>query len=578
MESACGRYVITYNGELYNTANLRHALLQKGIALRGSSDTELLVNSISIWGIDVTLHKINGIFAFGLWDKKERRLSLVRDPIGVKPLYFSSSSSRTIFASELRALSVFPDFDAALDRNAVGAFLQNNFIPSPLTIYSQVESLPPGTIAEIDSTGQLSHRCYWDIREVASRAAPARRRQISEKDAIETLHTLLRQIVRDQLVSDVPVGVFLSGGIDSSLMASLMRECSNGPVHSFSIGFEDPVLNEAVHAEKVAQHLGTSHSSIYVDDQEVLSEIQNLPNIYDQPLADISLIPMHLLSRHTAATVKVALSGDGGDEFFFGYDRFFKGDRVYQLASALPGIVRQGAANLLDGLGAEAFRRDGFQRTGKVARMLWHMTQLVHYGKSEPRNIYRHFVTHWPEAESMIGDFTRNDDRWSHNVAAAESFADFMMLHEMTGFMTDQVLAKVDRASMAASLEVRVPLLDTRLIEHAWELPISFKYRSGQGKWCLRQILYRYVPSGIVDRPKAGFRPPLGQWLRGPLREWAEHHLSEAALARFGLLNPAPSRALWMAHLSGRVDASDKLWTLLTLQSWLEHNASRTAL
>lgn len=571
MSSSCKRFTITYNGELYNTAELREALVRKGFAFRGTSDTEVVVNAISAWGIEDAARKFNGIFAFGVWDRKERCLMLVRDRVGVKPLYWSRYNGHFAFASELRAIATIEDFDRTLDRSAMGAFLQNNYIPVPLTIYKDVRALEPGTIMSVRSGGAIATVRYWDLAETVSELAPQRAKDIDAQAAIEELGLLLRDAVARQLVSDVPIGAFLSGGIDSSTVVALMQQVSPSPVRTFSIGFESKELDEAVAAKQVSKHLGTRHRELYVSDRDVLDSIPRLSSIFDQPLADVSCAPMYLLSKMASEEVTVALSGDGGDELFYGYDRFIAACNLQRKLKLVPRSARRATARLLDDIGARQFRHNGFQRPGKASRTAWHAARIIDYAKDDPSNTYLHFITHWPEPERLIDGTARNVDSWNRSKAATPEFYDRVMLHDAMNFMTDQVLAKVDRASMAVSLEARVPLLDHRVIEMAWRLPFSLKYRGGKGKWCLREVLHRHVPQALVDRPKSGFQPPIGAWLRGPLRDWAEYLLSENTMVKWDVLNPRPARQLWSAHLEGQVDASSQLWSLLSLQSWLEN-------
>ncbi len=569
MRSHCGRYVITYNGELYNADEIRSELIAQGVAFRGTSDTEVLVNAISVHGLVRTLKALNGIFAFAVWDTSDRVLSLARDHVGIKPLFYSRNNARLAFASEVRALAIMDGFDRTLDFAAVGSFLQHNYIRAPLTIYRDVRSLEPGHVLTIGADGSVTDESYWDICDIVTRQAGDRRAATDDADVIDGLESILTDAVRRQLVSDVPIGAFLSGGVDSSTVVALIQKVASRPVRTFSIGFEDDKLNEAVVARAVADHLKTDHTELYVQEQDALDCVPNIARLYDQPLADTSTIPTYLLCKMAREHVTVALSGDGGDELFYGYSRFEKAAGLHDRLRRLPGPMRRLAGGALDVFGGRNLRQ-GFPLSGASGeRARWHAGRLLHLAGRNPSDAYLHLHTHWAEPEQIAPGAITDRLRWPESEGVTESLRERMMLHDARTYMTDDVLVKVDRASMAASLEARVPLLDPRVIAHAWSLPMSVKFRDGETKWALRQVLYRHVPRALIDRPKSGFGAPIGAWLRGPLREWAEDLLSERALGDQGLFNVAAVRRVWEAHLSGRVDVSSYLWSVVMLQAWM---------
>lgn len=570
MASHCGRFVITYNGELYNTQDIRDELMPRGIHFRGTSDTEVLVNAVATWGIEEATRRMNGIFAFAIWDRECHTLHLVRDRVGVKPLFYATLNNGLGFASELRALATLPSLDRTLDIAAIGSLVTYNYIRAPKTIYRSIRAVEPGTILSLEATGGRHVSTYWSLPQVVRDRASERARPRDAREAIDELEALLRDAVSRQLVSDVPIGAFLSGGIDSSTVASLMQSLSSKPVRTFSIGFESRALDEAVAAKAVASHLGTEHRELYVTDRELLDCITDLPTIYDQPLADPSGVPMFLLSRMARRDVTVALSGDGGDELFHGYTRYFTAAAARHRVTSVPSVFRGAARIGANALGAAGFRETGFRHGGRILRNSWHAARLIEHAGGDLDDCYLPFMLHWSNPAVVAPGAVPDLDLWQSCKMATGNFPELMMLNDALGFMVDYVLAKVDRASMAVSLEARVPLLDHRVIEHAWSLPHDLKMRDGAGKWCLRQVLYRYVPQALVDRPKSGFAAPLGTWLRGPLRDWAEHLLSDTTLSKWGVLTSRPVRRLWNAHVAGKVDGSSHLWSLIMLQAWLE--------
>lgn len=572
MTSDCGRFTITYNGELYNTAELRRELEALGHRFRGTSDTEVLVDAISEWGVAKACLRLNGIFAFAVWDASERRLSLVRDRVGVKPLFYSTDDRRLSFASEVRALSILPDFDRSLDGDAVRSLITNNHIQTPNTIYRCVKAVPPGSIVSFSGPGAPSLSSYWDAAQAVARGSRSRQAHRPVDEVLDELERLLDDSVRRQLVSDVPIGAFLSGGVDSSLVAALMQKNSSSRIKTFSIGFDDPSLDEAPFAKAVAAHLGTEHRELYFDAATVADTVPLMANVLDQPLSDVSSIPMYLLSKMASEDVTVCLSGDGGDELFFGYRRYLEAMRVRRALAHAPDPLLKAFAAALSAFGGERIRDEGFLRPGRAGRSAWQAARLIHYGGRDLNDVYLHFVTA-QLGPRLIEASPRVENRlWQSNKSVVADFPELLMLHDFTGYLPDEVLTKLDRTTMAASLEGRVPFLDERVVEFAWETPISMKLRDGIGKWCVRKVLSRFVPQPLIDRPKAGFSPPIGKWLRGPLKDWAESLLNDSAVKSAGLLNPELTRAVWRAHCQGKVDTSSQLWSMLSLQSWARAN------
>jgi asparagine synthase (glutamine-hydrolysing) len=572
MTSDCGRFTATYNGELYNTAELRRELESLGHRFRGASDTEVLVNAISAWGVAKACLKLNGIFAFAVWNEARRELSLARDRAGVKPLFYSSGDDRLSFASEIRALSILPEFDRSLDGDAVRSLITNNHIQSPNTIYRSVRAVAPGSIVSFLAPGAPLFSRYWDVAQAVAEAAPSRQAHRSVDETLDELEQLLDSSVRRQLVSDVPIGAFLSGGVDSSLITALMQKNSSKRVKTFSIGFDEPGLDEAPFAKAVAAHLGTEHRELYVEARTVFETVPLMTGVLDQPLSDVSSIPMYLLSKMASQDVTVCLSGDGGDELFFGYKRYLEAMRVRRALARAPAAFLKALATSLAVFGGDRIRDQGFLRPGRGGRAAWHAARLIHYGAKELNDIYLHFVTAQLGPRLIELNTPVENRLWQTNKSVITDFPELLMLHDFTGYLPDEVLVKLDRTTMAASLEGRVPFLDERVIDFAWRVPASLKLREGLGKWCVRRVLSRFVPAALIDRPKAGFSPPIGKWLRGPLKDWAESLLNDAAIKSTGLLNLESTKAVWRAHSDGKVDASSQLWSMLSLQSWVRAN------
>jgi asparagine synthase (glutamine-hydrolysing) len=585
MASPSGRYVIVYNGEIYNHLDLRRQLEEQGHSLqwRGHSDTETLLACIEAWGLELALQRSIGMFAFALWDRSERRLALARDRLGEKPLYYGwqgqGRDAAFLFGSELKALACHPAFAAEIDRDALALYMRHNSIPAPYSIYRGIAKVLPGTFITL-SPGQrepVVHR-YWSGPAVAE-AGVADRLGVGPHEAVDELEKLLMDAIGKQMLSDVPLGAFLSGGIDSSTVVALMQAQSSRPVKTFSIGFHEEGYNEAVHAKAVAQHLGTDHTELYVSPEEAMAVIPRLAAMYDEPFADSSQIPTFLVSQLARRHVTVALSGDAGDELFGGYDRYTVTGNFWKYVSAVPAPIRRATARGITSIPPRAWTRMAKAVRPVTPRSVhgllsgdkMHKAAGVLASKSVA-DLYRGVVSHWRDPASLVID-GREPPTWlTGNQPPLKGLGDIerMMALDLITYLPDDILVKVDRAAMAVSLETRVPFLDHRVVEMAWRLPMEYKLRDGQSKWALRQVLYRHVPKALLDRPKAGFGIPLAAWLRGPLREWAEDLLSEERLRRDGYFRPEPIRALWKAHQAGQVSLPYHLWDVLMFQSWLD--------
>ena len=577
MMSRNGRYVIAFNGEIYNFRVLRHTLEQEigGIAWRGASDTEALLESLAHWGVAAALRRCSGMFAFALWDRQERTLTLARDRMGEKPLYYGFAGHALLFASELKALRAHPACPSAISRAALSLYLHQSCIPAPHSIYDGIFKLPPGCFVQICDEQPLAPVCYWNYAEIAERGA-AQPFSGSDADAETRLHDLMRASVAEQMVADVPLGAFLSGGIDSSAIVALMQANSPRPIHTFSIGFEDAAYNEARYAKAVAAHLGTAHTEFYVTERDALDVIPLLPTMYDEPFADSSQIPTYLLSGLTRRHVTVSLSGDGGDELFGGYSRYASSVTLWRRAQKIPFWPRRAVCAALLRLPPPLFKGVSvglarfLRRHGDAAYSVTdklYKTAVVTQERTFPA-LYFAARTHWPDALRLLRDSAGFVE--VPPPCAAPSFLRQMMFFDTQNYLPDDILVKVDRAAMSMSLETRIPLLDSRIVEFAATLPDALLRRDGQGKWLLRRVLARYVPDQLIDRPKMGFGVPLGAWLRGALRDWAEALLDASRLRREGIFRPEPIRQRWEEHLSGERVWHYELWDILMFQAWLE--------
>ena len=571
MQSANGRFVISYNGEVYNAGELRAELERAGHKFRGHSDTEVIVEGFSEWGVGATVERLIGMFAFAVFDRRERVLTLARDRLGIKPVYWGRVDGRVAFASELKAFAVLPGFAPEIDRQALAAYLCTGYVPAPACIYSGFTKLEPGSLLEIRDDGETRSERYWSLLDVATRgqAAPL---DIDDEDACARLETLLTDAVTRRMVADVPLGVFLSGGIDSSTVTALMQANSATQVKSFSIGFHEADYNEATQAKAVASHLGTDHTELYVTAEEAQGVVPRLPQIYDEPFADVSQIPTFLVSEMTRKHVTVALSGDGGDELFAGYNRYGQGLRVARALRILPRPVATCLSRALDSVSPSAWDRlSGAVPAGMRPRLPGEKLQkLAAVLDAESDDYYRTLIASWSKAWSLV-EGARRPEQAPFSDAVRARFADelsWMQYADGVTYLPDDILTKVDRASMAVSLEARVPLLDHRVAAFAWQLPEELKVRGGQGKWLLRQLLYKYLPRTLVERPKMGFGVPIDAWLRGPLKAWAADLLDPGAMSRAGFLDPAPIQEKWAEHQSGRRNWQHFLWNVLMFEAW----------
>jgi asparagine synthase (glutamine-hydrolysing) len=637
MHSASGRFVMTFNGEIYNHTDLRDLLSAEQLGTsaqpwRGHSDSETLLACFEVWGIEVTLQKTVGMFAIALWDTQTRTLHLARDRFGEKPLYYgwtttaNTAAPTFLFGSELKALLAYPGFANSVSREALALYMRFTYVPAPFSIYQNIFKLEPGCMLSINTTnntaalqqvsnlievanvpivpaapaaplrppakhGGLHMQRWWSLGSVVESGA---QNQInSEEEALETLEQCVKDAIRLQSLADVPLGAFLSGGVDSSCIVALMQAQSANQVKTFTAGFEEAGFDESPHAKAVAQHLGTDHNEFFVSAKQAQEVIAELPAMYDEPFADSSQIPTHLVCKAARQQVTVALSGDAGDELFGGYNRYFWGPRIWSRLAWMPYPARQALGAAIKALptgGWDALSRPinallpeskNFARAGDRAHKLAARLGGVH----NLNDLYNSLVSEWQDPAQVV-----KGNGWEIGVnlkmpasmlsdplpaVGAEQHQLRMMYRDTMTYLPDDILCKVDRAAMATSLETRVPFLDHRVAELAWRLPLNMKIRDGQGKWALRQVLYKYVPKELIDRPKAGFAIPIGQWLRGPLRDWAEALLDEKRLEVEGYFYPKPIRDKWLQHLTGRYDHTPSLWAVLMFQSWLESSSQK---
>ena len=587
MSSHSGRYIIVYNGEIYNHSELRSQLELLGHSFRGRSDTEVILQAFEHWGIEATLAKLVGMFACAIWDKQTRSLSLLRDRLGEKPLYYGWSAGTFGFCSDLIALTRKPNFKTEINRDAVALLMQFSYIPAPHSIYRNVFKLPPGTILTLsldalhskpqdfspfsDQSRAVAPRTYWSVKKSIQQST---RTRLNDQDALAGLEAVLLRSVSGQMIADVPVGAFLSGGIDSSTVVALMQHLNHGNVRTYSVGFEEESYNEAAYASKIANHIGTQHTEMFVTANDALNLIPHLPSIYSEPFADPSQIPTTLLSRLTRQHITVALSGDGADELFGGYSRYLAAAKIWRGLSLLPSRVR-GLLKPLSRLVPDVFlnlvyrlsRPNSYfdEPASRIRRLLNHMAAN---GRGE---LYLGLLSFWEKtnklvlgsdiAPTVLGDSLHDFEQLD--------YLEWLMYADTINYLPDDILTKVDRASMSASLETRAPFLDHRVVEYVWGLSLNQRIRGDTTKWLLRKLLYKYVPENLVDRPKMGFGVPIAQWLRGPLRSWAEELLEPSGLKRAGYFEANLIRQRWQAHLSGKANYEYALWNVLMFQQWL---------
>ena len=586
MQSHSGRYVIAFNGEIYNHLSLRKSLEDESriAAWKGHSDTETLLAAFDAWGVAGTVDRAIGMFAFALWDRKEGVLTLGRDRLGEKPLYYGwqgqGRNAVFLFGSELKSLRVHPAFGAQVDRAALCAQLRHSYVPSPYSIYQGISKLAPGSLLTVSMTQRDPViASYWSGAKVAQAGASTVFDGTAE-EAVDALEMLLKDAVLQQMVADVPLGAFLSGGVDSSTVVALMQAQSVRPVKTFSIGFHEDGYDEAQHARAVAKHLGTDHTELYVTAEDAMTVIPRLPGLYDEPFADSSQIPTFLVAQLAKRHVTVSLSGDAGDELFCGYGRYMRTNNLWRALAALPSSLRAVASRALRAVPVHSWN----SAAGLIRNALPPAMRKINVGDKLHKGagllssesidaLYFRINSHWENPASVVVGGVEAQGLIDARIREAGELDGIqrMMAIDMLTYLPDDILVKVDRAAMGVSLETRVPFLDHRVVEFAWRLPQSMKLRDGQTKWALRQVLYRHVPRELIERPKMGFGVPIAKWLRGPLRDWAEALLDASRLRNEGFFDAAQVRGKWEEHVSGERNWQYLLWDVLMFQAWLEH-------
>ena len=581
MLSADGRFVITYNGEVYNFQELRQELGKKSHRFNGHSDTEVMLAAIVQWGVEDSVKKFNGMFAFAVWDRRDRLLWLIRDRIGEKPLYYGVQNGTLFFASELKAIRAHPRFKPWIDRDALASYLRFSYVPAPYSIYTGIKKLLPGHLLCLKSPSDATEsHPYWSLDKVIQNGLDSSFTG-SEEEATDELEVRLKKTVKSRMVSDVPLGAFLSGGIDSSTIVSLMQSLSNRPVNTFTIGFHKEEFNEAIHAKKVAKHLDTNHTELYVTPQEAMDVVPKLPEMYDEPFADSSQIPTYLISALARENVTVALSGDGGDELFAGYNRYLHAQKRWKLIESIPIELRKVISGMMMSIPVNTVEKiyekiqffiPSRSRIPLFSEKFQKAAQTI--SVSDQIQLYKRLVSiiYMPERYLCSGtEYTSFIDDESLRKESSE-FVSIMQKLDLMTYLPDDLLAKVDRASMAVSLETRVPFLDHDIIEFVMGLPLEFKVKNTNTKRLLRKVLYRYVPKELIERPKMGFTIPLGQWLRDPLKDWAQDLIEPDYLKKSGYFRSDEVLQMWDEHLKRRTNWGHQLWNILMFQSWLESN------
>lgn len=587
MLSHSKRYALIFNGEIYNHLQIRGEIESRSpasIPWRGNSDTETLLTCIDHLGVEDTLRRLTGMFAFALWDQQNKVLYLARDRLGEKPLYYGWQKQVFLFGSDLRAFKAHSSFEGEIDRNVLALFLRFNYIPAPWSIYKGIQKLPPGTYLRLSFNdalvSTLPEPCtYWSVGNVAQ-ASFSQSFSGDEGNAVDQLHDLLLQSVGQQMVADVPLGVLLSGGIDSSVIAALMQAQSERPVKTFTIGFHDTAYNEAEHAKAIAKKLGTEHTELYISAQDALGVIPRLPTLYSEPFADVSQIPTFLVAEMAHRDVTVCLSGDGGDELFGGYERYRQARRILRFLGLVPMPLRKLIAVAIMAIPPRLWDHffhllplsSAFVHPGNRLHKLAH---ALHYWHHKPLELYFTLVSEWARPATVAYKATEPSTILSDSPGWIDifSFENQMMLLDALTYLPDDILAKIDRAAMGVSLETRMPFLDRHVVEFVWRLPLSFKIRGNQSKWILRQICNKYIPEKYTERPKMGFVVPTRTWFCGELRDWGEALLDQGRLRKEGFFDPIPIRRKWNEHLSGKNNWSSCLWGILMFQSWLEQRS-----
>lgn len=586
MRCPLDRYVLVFNGEIYNHLELRAELERLGWApqWRGHSDTETLLAGFSAWGISETIVRCTGMFALAVWDRELRQLTLARDRLGEKPLYYGwqgrGQQACMLFGSELKALRAHPKFERQINRGALALLMRHNYVPTPYSIYQGIYKLPPGCLLTVSLHEPQPHPvAYWSL---ADTAATGQKNPFSGTvdEAVDALEHLLRDTIGQQMLADVPLGAFLSGGIDSSTVVALMQAQSAQPIKTFTIGFSEIDYNEAEYASAVAKYLGTDHTTLYVSPKQAMDVIPRLPSLYCEPFSDSSQIPTFLVSQLARQHVTVSLSGDGGDELFGGYNRYVFTDRLWRNLSRFPRSLRRVLADGIRSVSPRAWNTFAglFQSALPGKWQLTNLGEKLHKGAGvlaaeNVDDLYRGLVSHWNPSSVMLEGRELPNFFWNASKLADLKPVSRMMALDALSYLPDDILTKVDRAAMGVSLETRVPMLDHRIVEFAWRLPLNYKVRDGHGKWLLRQVLYRHVPTELIDRPKMGFAVPIDAWLRGPLRDWAEALMDPRRLRSEGYFDAAIIESRWREHLSGRRNWQYHLWDILMFQAWLEQHA-----
>jgi len=581
MKSTTGRYVIIFNGEIYNFQEIRRDIESNGVKInwRGHSDTEIILAGVELWGIEATVKRLIGMFAIAIWDNETRELTLVRDRMGEKPLYYGWHNGVFLFGSELKALAKHPAFIKSINNQAVASFFKYNYIPAPLSIYNNIFKLLPGYIGKISLRDKVFKTVpYWELDKIVSENNHNRKvESYSKKEYVDQLDNLLLDVISKQMLSDVPLGAFLSGGVDSSTIVALMQNLSSRPVKTFSIGFNQQGFDEAIYAKQVAKHLGTDHVELYVDSMEAMNVIPNLMNIYDEPFSDSSQIPTFLVSKLAKTQVTVSLSGDAGDELFCGYNRYLMVNNYWNKINLIPQKIRSLAGKII--LSQDTSRLDKIYNS--FGSFLPSQFQFSNFGdklhkvagkldSSSILDLYDGFISHWDPVEILNNSI--EPIQYILNPNENLNSIEKMMILDAKTYLPDDILVKVDRAAMANSLETRVPFLDHRVVEFAWGLPFDLKLQGGRSKWILREVLYKYVPKELIERPKMGFGIPLDSWLRGPLKEWTYDLLSKENLSKHNLLNNVEITKKIEEHMSGKKNWHYFLWDVLMFQSWYNTN------
>lgn len=581
MVSKSSRYIIVFNGEIYNHQEIRKEIEKNvgNVFWKGHSDTETILCAFETWGVFDSVKKFIGMFAFAVIDKETNRLILGRDCAGEKPLYYGFQNDTFFFGSELKAFKPHPHFSKKIDRNSLSLYLKYSYVPAPYSIYEKISKLIPGTLLELNlKSFKIEHKTYWSSTEKANKLSLTENFD-SPKEAIEKLDSLLRKSISDQMIADVPLGAFLSGGVDSSTVVSLMQAMSTQKVKTFTIGFYEKEYDESEHASAIAKHLGTDHTELFLTSDDVIQTIPKMPELYDEPFADSSQVPTYLLAKLARRDVTVSLSGDAGDELFGGYNRYQLGTTLWPKLEKIPAPIRKHLAPLIMGISPDSWNRFGNKFEGLIPTkyLQANLGNKIHkgaavMGASSIEDLYLSLLKSWQNPEKIFSHKEILETYFESELKKLVNLTDLqkMMVSDFQGYMVDDILVKVDRATMGVSLESRVPFLDKRVIEFAWSLPSEFKLKDGQTKWILRQVLYQYVPKELIERPKKGFAMPIDKWLRGPLKEWANNLLCENRIKKDGYFNWLEVQKIWNEHLSGKKNYSVQLWSILMFQAWLE--------